>query len=157
MASVSWWVMLIVFLQQEIDVFKDQSLHFPHDMRGNAAIPTKAHWIKPEFAFTFRTPNVDVGRLCALVGVKVKPKSTYSEYRWHPFKVLPLGHAGKFCSGQGGDVTAIPVRQRPCATSCQPLPRLPYDAFYVTFWQDPDTHGQNRYSEPSYSGSFGPF
>jgi len=42
-ASVSWWVMLIVFLQQEIDVFKDQSLHFPHDMRGNAAIPPKAH------------------------------------------------------------------------------------------------------------------
>jgi hypothetical protein len=62
--------MLIVFLQQEIDVFKDQSLHFPHDMRGNAAIPTKAHWIEPEFAFTFRTPNVDVGRLCALVRVK---------------------------------------------------------------------------------------
>jgi hypothetical protein len=114
--------MLIVFLQQEIDVFKDQSLHFPHDMRGNAAIPTKAHWIEPEFAFTFRTPNVDVGRLCALVRVKVKPKSAYSEYRWHPFKVFPLGHAGKFCSGQGGDVTAIPVRQRPCATSCQPLP-----------------------------------
>jgi len=91
-------------------------------MRGNAAIPTKAHWIEPEFAFTLRTPNVDVGRLCALVRVKVKPKSAYSEYRWHPFKVLPLGHAGKFCSGQGGDVTAIPVRQRPFATSCQPLP-----------------------------------
>ena len=70
--------MLIVFLQQEIDVFKNQSLHCPHDMRGNAAIPTKAHWIEPEFAFTLRTPNVDVGRLCALVGVKVKPKSAYS-------------------------------------------------------------------------------
>jgi len=113
--------MLIVFLQQEIDVFKNQSLHFPHDVRGNAAIPGKAHWIEPEFAFTLRTPNVDVGRLYALVGVKVKPKSAYSEYRWHPFKVLPLGHAGKFCSGQGGDVTTIPVRQRPLprpATSC---------------------------------------
>jgi len=73
--------MLIVFLQQEIDVFKDQPLHFPHDMRGNAAIPTKAHWIEPEFVFTLRTPNVDVGRLCALVGVKVKPKLAYSEYR----------------------------------------------------------------------------
>jgi hypothetical protein len=103
-------------------VFKDQSLHFPHDMRGNAAIPTKAHWIEPEFAFTLRTPNVDVGRLCALVGIEVKTKSAYSEYRWHPFKVLPLGHAGKFCSGQGGDVTDIPVRQGPSATSCQPLP-----------------------------------
>jgi hypothetical protein len=136
--------MLIVFLQQEIDVFKDQSLHFPHDMRGNAAIPTKAHWIKPEFAFTFRTPNVDVGRLCALVGVKVKPKSTYSEYRWHPFKVLPLGQAGKFCSGQGGDVTAIPVRQRPCATSCQPLPPWPYVAFYVTFLRKPHIFRENR-------------
>jgi len=102
--------MLIVFLQQEIDVFEDQALHVPHDMRGNAAIPTKAHWIEPEFAFTLRTPNVDMRRLCALVGIKVKPKSAYSEYRWHPFKVLPLGHAGKFCSGQEGDVTAIPVR-----------------------------------------------
>jgi hypothetical protein len=99
--------MLIVFLQQEIDVFKDQALHFPHDLRGNAAIPTKAHWIEPEFAFTLRTPNVDVGRLCALVGVKVKTKSAYSEYRWHPFKVLPLGHAGKFGSGQGVDVIEI--------------------------------------------------
>jgi len=36
-------------------------------MRGNAAIPTKAHWIEPEFTFSLRTPNVDVGRLCALV------------------------------------------------------------------------------------------
>ena len=79
-------------------MFEDQSLHFPHDMRGNAAIPSKAHWIEPEFAFAFRRANVDMGRLCALVGVKVKPKSAYSEYRWHPFKVLPLGQAGKFCS-----------------------------------------------------------
>jgi len=136
--------MLIVFLQQEIDVFKDKSLHFPHDMRGNAAIPTKAHWIEPEFAFTLRTPNVDVGRLCALVRVKVKPKSTYSEYRRHPFTVLPLGHAGKFCSGQGGDVTAIPVRQRPCATSFQPLPPWPYVAFYVTFLRKPHIFRENR-------------
>jgi hypothetical protein len=59
--------MLIVFLQQEIDVFEDQSLHFPHNMRGNATIPSKAHWIEPEFAFTLRTTNVDVGRLRALV------------------------------------------------------------------------------------------
>jgi hypothetical protein len=133
--------MLIVFLQQEIDVFKDQALHFPHDLRGNAAIPTKAHWIEPEFAFTLRTPNVDVGRLCALVGVKVKTKSAYSEYRWHPFKVLPLGHAGKFCSGQGGDVTDIPDRQGPFATSCQPLPPLPYVALYVTFRRGHDAVG----------------
>lgn len=86
-------------------MFKDQSLHFPHDMRGNAAIPGKAHWIEPEFAFTLRTTNVDVGRLCALVRVKVKPKSAYSEYRWHPFKVLPLGQAGKFCSALVREVT----------------------------------------------------
>jgi hypothetical protein len=91
---------------------QSQSLHFPHNMKGNAAVPTKAHWIEPEFAFTLRTPNVDVRRLYALVGVKVKPKSAYSEYRWHPFKVLPLGHAGKFCSGRGGDVIASSVRQR---------------------------------------------
>ncbi len=123
-------------------------------MRGNAEIPTKAYWIKPEFAFTLRTPNVDVGRLCALVRVKVKTKSAYSEYRWHPFKVLPLGHAGKFCSGQGGDGTAIAVRQRPFATCCQSLPPLPYVAFYVTFWQNPDIVGQNQHSAPSYSGSF---
>ena len=71
-------------------MFKNQSLHFPHDVRGNAAIPGKAHWIEPELAFTLRTTNVDEGRLYALVGVKVKPKSAYSEYRWHPFKVLPL-------------------------------------------------------------------
>jgi len=92
--------MLIVFLQQEIDVFKDQSLHFPHDMSGNAAIPSKAHWIEPEFAFTLCTTNVDMGRLCTLVGIKVKPKSAYSEYRGNLFRVLPLGHAGKFWSGR---------------------------------------------------------
>jgi hypothetical protein len=102
--------MLIVFLQQEIDVFEDQSLHFPHDMRGNATIPSKAHRIEPEFAFTLRTTNVDVGRLCALVGVKVKSKSAYSEYRWHPFKVLPLGHVGKFCSVLDREVTSPPSR-----------------------------------------------
>jgi hypothetical protein len=55
--------MLIVFLQQEIDVFKDQSLDFPHNMRGNAAVSTKTHWVEPVFAFTLRTPNVDVWRL----------------------------------------------------------------------------------------------
>jgi hypothetical protein len=149
--------MLIVFLQQEIDVFKDQSLHFPHDMRGNAAIPSKAHWIEPEFAFTLRTTNVDVGRLCALVRVKVKPKSAYSEYRWHPFKVLPLGHAGKFCSGREGDVTAIPVRQRPLPRPASPCHLRPKVAFYVTFSQNPDLVEQNQHSEPSYSGSFRPF
>ena len=113
-ASVSWRVMLIVFLQQEIDVFKDQSLHFPQDMRGNAAIPGKAHWIEPEFAFTLRTSNVDVGPLCALVGVKVKPKLAYSEYCGHVIRVLPLGHAGKFCCGRGGDVTASPLDNAMC-------------------------------------------
>ena len=106
--------MLIVFLQEEVDVFKDQSLHFPHDMRGDATIPTKAHWIEPEFAFTLRTANVDVGRLCALVGVKMKPKSAYSEYCGHEFRVLPLGHAGKLCCGPGGDVTFIPLDNAIC-------------------------------------------
>jgi hypothetical protein len=110
-------------------VFEDQALHFPHDMRGNAAIPTKAHWIEPEFAFTLRTPNVDVGRLCALVGVKVKSKSADSEYRWHPFKVLPLGHVGKFCSGQGGYVTAILVRQRPLPRPASPGHLCPTSLF----------------------------
>ena len=117
-------------------MFKDQSLHFPHDMRGNAAIPSKAHWIEPEFAFTLRTPNVDVGRLCALVGVKVKPKSAYSEYRWHPFKVLPLGHAGKFCSGQGGDVTTIPVRQRPLPRPASPCHLSPTSLFTSPFFEN---------------------
>jgi len=92
--------MLMVFLQQEIDVFKDESLHFPHDMRGNAAISSEAHRIEPEFAFTCRTTNVDMGRLCALVGVKVEPKSADSKYRGHPFRVLPLGCAGKCYPGQ---------------------------------------------------------
>jgi hypothetical protein len=45
---------------------------------------------------------LDMGRLRALVGVKVKSKAAYSEYRGHLFKVLPLEHAGKFCSGRGG-------------------------------------------------------
>ena len=40
------------------------------------------------------------------------------------------------------------------ATSCQPLPPQPYVDFYVTFWKNPDTAGQNQHSEPSYSGSF---
>jgi hypothetical protein len=43
---------------------------------------------------------------------------------------------------------------RAFATSCQPLPPLPYVAFYVTFLQNPDIVGQNQHSEPSYSGSF---
>jgi hypothetical protein len=145
--------MLIVFLQQKIDVFEDQTLHFPHDMRGNAAISSKAHWIEPEFAFTFRTPNVDVGRLCALVGVKVKPKSAYSEYRWHPFKVLPLGHAGKFCSGQGGDVTAIPVRQRPLPRPATLCHLYPTSLDKSLFGRIRILSGKNQHSEPSYSGS----
>ena len=114
-------------------MFEDQSLHFPHDMRGNATIPSKAHRIEPEFAFTPRTTNVDVGRLCALVGIKVKSKSAYSEYRWHPSKVLPLGHAGKFCSGQGGDVTAIPVRQRPLPCPASPCHLSPTSLFTSPF------------------------
>ena len=95
-------------------MFKDQSLHFPHDMRGNATIPRKAYRIEPEFAFAFRTANVDMGRLCALVGVEVKPKSAYSEYCGHVIRVLPLEHAGKFCCGRGGDVTASPLDNAMC-------------------------------------------
>ena len=118
-------------------MFKDQALHFPHDMRGNAAIPTKAHWIEPEFAFTLRTPNVDVRRLYALVGVKVKPKSAYSEYGWHPFKVLPLGHAGKFCSGPGGDVIASSVRQRSLPRPASPCHVCPTSLFTSLFCRIP--------------------
>ena len=145
--------MLIVFLQQEIDVFKDQSLHFPHDVRGNAAIPGKAHWIEPELAFTLRTANVDVGRLCALVGVKVKPKSAYSEYRWHPFKVLPLGHAGKLCCGPGGDVTAIPLDNAMCRAPPDGAIPCPTSFFTSRFGKTPVFFGQNQHLEPSYSGS----
>jgi hypothetical protein len=147
--------MLIVFLQQEINMFKDQSLYFPHDMRGNAAIPSKAHWIKPEFAFTLRTTNVDVGRLWALVGVKVKPKFAYSEYRWHPLKVLPLGHAGKFCSGQGGDVTAIPVRERPLPRPASPCHLCPTSLFTSRFCENLMSFGKPANRHQSYSGSFG--
>ena len=94
-------------------MFVNQPFHFPHRMCRNGTISGQGDRIQPELALAICTTDVNVRRLDALVRVKVKPKSADSEYRWHPSKVLPLGHVGKFCSGQGGDVSAIPVRQRP--------------------------------------------
>jgi len=122
-------------------VFVNQPFHFPYRMWRNGTISGQSDGIQPELALAICTTDVNVRRLDALVRVKVKTKSAYSEYRWHPFKVLPLGHAGKFCSGQGGDVTDIPDRQGPFATSCQPLPPLPYVALYVTFRRGHDAVG----------------
>ena len=54
----------------------------------------------------------------------------------------PLGHAGKFCSGQGGDVTAIPVRQRPLPCPASPCHLSPTSLFTSPFGTIPRLSGE---------------
>jgi hypothetical protein len=135
-------------------VFVNQPFHFPYRMCRNGTISGQGDGIQPELALAICTTDVNVRRLDALVRVKVKTKSADSEYRWHPSKVWPLGHVGKFCSGQGGDVTAIPVRQCSSRRPASPCHLSPTSLFTSPFLRNTDNVGQSRQSERSYSGSF---
>lgn len=102
MASVSWWMVLIVLLQQEVNVFVNQPLHFPHGVCRNATISGQGDGIQPELALSGCASHMNVRRLRALVRVKVKTITTNSKHRGHPFRVLPARGAGKFGAGRGG-------------------------------------------------------
>jgi hypothetical protein len=71
-------MVLMVFLQQEVDVLVNQPLHFPHEMGSHATIPGECHGIKPELALSVGTPNVNMGRLYTLIRVEVEAKTTDS-------------------------------------------------------------------------------
>jgi hypothetical protein len=71
-------MVLIVFLQQEVEMFVHQPLHFPHKMRWHATIPGECDRVQPKFALPVGAPDVDMGRLHALIRVKVETKTTDS-------------------------------------------------------------------------------
>ena len=132
-------------------MFVNQPFHFPYRMCRNGTISGQGDGIQPELALAICTTDVNVRRLDALVRVKVETKSADSEYRWHPSKVWPLGHVGKFCSGQGGDVTASPVRQRSLPRPASPCHVCPTSLFTSPFWHNPEIVVPNHRSEPSLS------
>ena len=71
-------MVLIVFLQQEVDVLVNQPLHFPHEMGWNATIPCKCDGIQPKLALSVSTPNMNMARLYTLIRVEVEAKTTDS-------------------------------------------------------------------------------
>jgi hypothetical protein len=62
-------MVLIVFLQQEVDVFVNEPFHFPHGVRRHAPISGQGHGIKPKLALSVGTPNVNMGRLSTLISL----------------------------------------------------------------------------------------
>jgi hypothetical protein len=60
-------MVLIVFLQQEFEVFVNQTFHVPDETRWNATIPGQSDGVQPELALAVCTTNVNVRRLSALV------------------------------------------------------------------------------------------
>jgi hypothetical protein len=65
-------MVLIVFLQQEVNVFVNQPFHFPHGVGRNAAISGQGDGIQPKLALSVCASHVNVRRLGALVRVEVK-------------------------------------------------------------------------------------
>jgi hypothetical protein len=71
-------MVLIIFLQQEVDVFVNQPFHFPHRMCRYGTISGQSDGIQPELALAICTTDVNVRRLDALIRVKVKTKTSDS-------------------------------------------------------------------------------
>jgi hypothetical protein len=89
-------MMLIVFLQQEVDVFVNQPFHVPHGVCRNATISRHSDRVQPELALSVCAANMNVRRLGALVRVKVETKTTDSKHCRHSLSVLPPRDTGKF-------------------------------------------------------------
>jgi hypothetical protein len=65
-------MVLIVFLQQEVNVFVNQPFHVPHGVGRNATVPGQRNRIEPELALSVCASHVNARRLGALIRVKVK-------------------------------------------------------------------------------------
>jgi hypothetical protein len=48
---------LIVFLQQEVDVFVNQPFHVPHGVGRNATVSGQRNRVQPELALSVRTTH----------------------------------------------------------------------------------------------------
>jgi hypothetical protein len=60
-------MVLIVFLQQEVDVFVNQPFHVPHGVGRNATVSGQCNLVQPELALSVCTTHVNVRRPDALV------------------------------------------------------------------------------------------
>jgi hypothetical protein len=81
-------MVLIVFLQQEVDVFVNQPFYVPHGVGRNATVSGQSNRFQPELALSVCAAHVDVRRLGALVRVKVETKTADSE---------PCGRRAAYC------------------------------------------------------------
>jgi hypothetical protein len=71
-------MVLIVFLQQEVDVFVNQPFYVPHGVGRNATVSGQSNRFQPELALSVCASHVNVRWLGALIRVKVKPITTDS-------------------------------------------------------------------------------
>jgi hypothetical protein len=94
-------MVLIVFLQQKVNVFVNQPLHFPHGVGRNAAVPGQSNRVQPELALSVCAAHVNVRRLGTLVRIKVETITTDSQHCGQLFRVLPARDAGEFGTGRG--------------------------------------------------------
>jgi hypothetical protein len=66
-------MVLIVFLQQDVEVFVNEPFHVPHGECRNTTISGQGHGIEPELVLAVCASHVHVRRLGALVREKVEP------------------------------------------------------------------------------------
>jgi hypothetical protein len=95
-------MVLIVFLQQEVEVFVNEPFHFRHCLCWDASISGQGHWIEPELVLAVCASHVNVRRLGALVREKVETKTSDSEHCGHPYSVLLARYPSTFGVGPGG-------------------------------------------------------
>jgi hypothetical protein len=93
-------MVLIVFLQQEVDVLVNQPFHVPHGVGRNTTVSGQRNRVQPELALSVCTTHVNVRRLGALVRVKVKTITTDPKHRGHPLRILRARDADKFGAGR---------------------------------------------------------
>jgi hypothetical protein len=74
----------MVLLDQKLLVLEYQPLNLAEIMAANAAVVGEPDGIQPDFAFSIRATNVDMGRLVGFIRVKVKSKRTNPKDCRHP-------------------------------------------------------------------------
>jgi hypothetical protein len=66
-----------------------EALDFAQFMGSDASAPSQAHAIEPEFTLAIGSPNMNVRRLTAFIGIKMKSVCADAQNRRHCVTVLP--------------------------------------------------------------------
>jgi len=76
-------VELIIFLLKKIVILEYQFLDVANLSRGDTLVTGQPDGLKPEFTFTVRSFDMNMGRFNSFIRVKMKPIGADPEYCWH--------------------------------------------------------------------------